>query len=398
MQPRRPIQRLAWAVAASSIAVWAVAVAATAGAPAMAFAAAGVAPCAAWTGGDQPPDPGGTGRNNVLSGVAVLSPCNAWAVGSFDPEQTLIVHWDGASWTQVPSPDPGIATTLSGVSAVSASDVWAVGQYYNAGAFHTLIVHWDGTSWTQVTSPNAPGSTQDNLVAVRASSATNAWAVGSYNNSSNASQTLILHWNGTTWAQVASPDPAQASGLTGVATTSASDAWVVGFDYTGTADQSLIVHWDGESWTQVTSPSPGSLYTSLSGVRATSPSNAWAVGGYSTGTPDRTLILHWDGSAWKQVPSPSPGGAAHDSDLSSVAATSANDAWAAGGYDTGTARRTFALHWDGSAWTQTATPDLGAATIGNGLNAVGASSAGNVWAVGSYSNGTVDQTLAIHCC
>jgi hypothetical protein len=54
-----------------------------------------------------------------------------------------------------------------------------VGQYYNAGAFQTLIVHWDGTAWTQVPSPNAPGSTQDNLVAVRATSATKAWAVGS---------------------------------------------------------------------------------------------------------------------------------------------------------------------------------------------------------------------------
>jgi hypothetical protein len=46
----------------------------------------------------------------------------------------------------------------------------------------------------------------------------------------------------------------------------------------------------------------------------------------------------------------------------------------------------------------TATPDLGDATIGHGLNAVGASSAGNVWAVGSYYNGTVNQALAIHCC
>jgi hypothetical protein len=330
--------------------------------------------------------------------VAVLSPCNAWAVGSFAPEQTLIVHWDGASWAQVTSPDPGIATTLSGVSAVSASDVWAVGQYFNAGAFHTLIVHWDGAAWTQVPSPNAPGSTQDDLVAVRAASATNAWAVGSYHNSSDVSQTLILHWNGTTWTQVASPSPAQSSSLTSVAATSASDAWAVGFYYTGTADQSMILHWDGASWTQVTSPSPGSLSTILSGVRATSPSNAWAVGSYTSGTPDRTLILHWNGSAWKQVTTPNPGGAAHDNDLSSIAATSANDAWAAGAYDTATGLRTVALHWDGSAWTQAATPDLGSSTIDTGLNAVGASSAGNVWAVGSYSNGTVNQTLAIHCC
>jgi len=56
------------------------------------------------------------------------------------------------------------------------------------------------------------------------------------------------------------------------------------------------------------------------------------------------------------------------------------------------------LHWDGSAWTQATTPDLGSSTIDTGLNAVGASSAGVVCAVGSYSNGTVNQTLAIHCC
>ena len=81
-----------------------------------------------------------------------------------------------------------------------------------------------------------------------------------------------------------------------------------------------------------------------------------------------------------------------------MAATSASDAWAVGFDYTGTADQSMIVHWDGTSWTQTATPDLGAATIGNGLNAVGASSAGNVWAVGSYYNGTVDQTLAIHCC
>jgi hypothetical protein len=33
------------------------------------------------------------------------------------------------------------------------------------------------------------------------------WAVGSYNNSSNVSQTLTLHWNGSAWKVVPSPDP-----------------------------------------------------------------------------------------------------------------------------------------------------------------------------------------------
>jgi hypothetical protein len=139
--------------------------------------------------------------------VAVLSPCNAWAVGDYDPTQTLIVHWDGAAWTQVPSPNPGTEAGLRAVAPVSPSNLWAVGEYNDGTTFRTLIVHWNGTAWTQVPSPNVSGSTNDLLVAVRATSATDAWAVGSYVNSNNVTQTLILHWNGSAWKQVKAPNP-----------------------------------------------------------------------------------------------------------------------------------------------------------------------------------------------
>ena len=400
MQPRRPIQRLAWAVAVSSITAAAVAGIAPAGAPAATIPAAGVAPCVAWTGGEQPPDPGGSVNNNTLWGVAVLSPCNAWAVGDYDPGQTLIVHWDGASWTQVPSPDPATPSRLFGVHALSASNVWAVGEYFDGSIDKTLIVHWDGSAWTQVPSPNVSGATQNVLKAVRGSSATNVWAVGYFVNSNNVDQTLILHWNGTSWKQVPSPDPsgpALDQELTSVASNSAQDAWAVGFYYTG-VDKSMILHWNGSSWKQVTSPNPGSQGTFLYGVRSTSASSAWAVGSAFNGTADKTLIVHWDGSAWKQVKTPNPGGATQNNDLNAVAATSATDAWAAGEYDTGAGTRTLALHWDGSAWTQVTTPNLGGSSIDDSFTSVGASSAGSVWAVGRYYNGAVDQTLAIHCC
>jgi hypothetical protein len=400
MQPRRPIQRLAWAVAVSSITAAAVAGFATAGAPAATIPAAGVAPCVAWTGGEQPPDPGGSVNNNSLWGVAVLSPCNAWAVGDYDPGQTLVVHWDGASWTQVPSPDPATPSRLFGVHALSASNVWAVGEYFDGSIYKTLIVHWNGSAWTQVPSPDVSGATQNVLKAVRGSSATNVWAVGYFVNSNNVDQTLILHWNGSAWKLVPSPDPsgpALDQELTSVASDSAQDAWAVGFYYTG-LDKSMILHWNGSSWKQVTSPNPGSQGTFLYGVRSTSASSAWAVGSDFNGTADKTLIVRWDGSAWKQMTSPNPGGATQNNDLSSVAVTSATDAWAVGDYDSGTGTRTLALHWDGSAWTQVTTPDLGGSSIDDSFTAVGATSASDVWAVGRYYNGSVDQTMAIHCC
>ena len=402
MRPRRSVPRLTAAVAASLLTAAAVAGAATARAPAATIPAAAVPPCVAWTGGEQPPDPAGDSQSNTLRGVAVLSPCNAWAVGYYNPEQTLITHWDGATWTQVPSPDPGTEDILYAVHALTASNAWAVGEYFDGTITKTLIVHWDGTSWTQMPSPNVNGANQNVLKAVRGTSATNVWAVGyTTSGSNNISQTLTEHWNGTSWTVVPSPDPSGPTldqELTGVSGSSASDAWAVGFYYNGSFDKSMILHWNGSSWKQVTSPSPGSQGTFLEGVRTTSASNAWAVGSSYNGTADKTVIVHWDGSAWKQVRSPNPGGTTQNSDLMSVAATTATDAWAVGSYGTGTGMRTLVLHWDGSAWQQTTTPNLGGATIDDALLAVGASTASNVWAVGGYYNGAVDQTMAIHCC
>jgi hypothetical protein len=46
----------------------------------------------------------------------------------------------------------------------------------------------------------------------------------------------------------------------------------------------------------------------LFGVAATSASNAWAVGFYETrGLADRTQILHRNGSTWRRAITPNPG-------------------------------------------------------------------------------------------
>ena len=117
-------------------------------------AAASAATCQAWTGGGQPPSTGN--GNNDLSSVTVVSACNAWAVGTdinSGLAQTLIEHWVGASWTVVPSPDPGNSdNTLSSVRALSANNAWAVGSTTSTSTGTTpLILHWDGAGWTQAT-------------------------------------------------------------------------------------------------------------------------------------------------------------------------------------------------------------------------------------------------------
>lgn len=80
-----------------------------------------------------------------------------------------------------------------------------------------------------------------------------------------------------------------------------TDAWAAGsFTNTTThAVETLALHWDGTSWSTLASPNPGgtsaTTYNALNGVIAKSATNAWAVGGYTKGT---TLVLRWNGTSW----------------------------------------------------------------------------------------------------
>jgi hypothetical protein len=360
-------------------------------------AAAFASSCQAWTGA-QPPSPG-TLENN-LNSVTMLSPCNVWAVGfdiSSGAFQTLIEHWNGSSWAQVDSPDPGSGNNfLNSVRAASPSSVWAVGSASNGTVSKTLIEHWNGTTWKTVPSPS-PGGSFNALNGVRVVSANDAWAVGAYAHGGTHKKTLILHWNGATWKQVASPSPGGSGNdnyLFAVATISHRDAWAVGEIVTSTGIQTLALHWNGTKWVHMASPSPGAA-SELFGVSTTSASNAWAVGEVTAGTAEQTLILHWNGRKWARVASPNPGGLAHDNTLDAVAATSTSSAWAVGSYQNGTSQSNIILYWNGRKWAHVNSPRPGTQ---NGLSGVAASSAGNVWAVGYFKISGPEQALALHCC
>jgi hypothetical protein len=134
-----------------------------------------------------------------------------------------------------------------------------------------------------VPNPDHKGS----FLAVAATSARNAWAVGQH----NLQSTMILHWNGIAWKQVPSPSPPGA--LLSAAVTSARNAWAVG---------TAILHWNGTAWKP---QAPGESFELLTGVAATSASNAWAVGYFCTAKCGQhtsvIVIVHWNGTAWKAV-------------------------------------------------------------------------------------------------
>ena len=115
------------------------------------------------------------------------------------------------------------------------------------------------------------------------------------------------------------------------------------------------------------------------GVSALSTSNAWAVGnGYLNGYY-RTRAEHWNGTAWSIKATPNVG--TNDLEqLESVAAISSNNVWAVGYSQLFSSYSTILMHWNGMKWKLVASPDPG---TDNRLYGIAALSSKNLWAVGS---------------
>ena len=262
------------------------------------------------------------GIGGYLFGVTALSPSNAWAVGRTNGYRTLIEYWTGTQWTTVPSPNDRHTQVdvLQGIAAVAPDDIWAVGYAgLNVGLPQvTLIEHWNGRTWSIVPSPNG-GSSLATLTSVTAISATDMWAVGNYfNMATNRHALLTEHWNGRAWSIVAAPGSGNDLVFTSITSADASHVWAVGYS-TGQGGN-LIEQWNGTQWSTVGPPGP---HVFLYGVAAYSATSTWAVGGGVT-----TVTEHWDGTRWTIVPSPN--GQLDYSQLSAVAMDSAQSAWAVG--------------------------------------------------------------------
>lgn len=323
---------------------------------------------------------------NVLTALAGASANDVWAVGSYGlvsdyaTTATLIAHWDGSTWSRIPSPNPDFrGSSLADVVAFSANDAWAVGTTYSMSLqAKTLILHWDGVAWSVVPSPNYSTGTGDpqmnHLTAISASAPDDIWATGYYNDSAQSYwRSLVLHWDGSAWSLV--PDPPNQltyNAPLDIVALSETDVWSAGFAFSGNGDYDnhpMVQHWDGEDWHLVQDATTDAT-ASLNGIDALYAENIWAVGSRAEpSNPNlyRTLIERWNGASWSVVPSPNMFNGEYNvsTELESVEALAPDDIWAVGSYYQGGGAHTgepawpFAIHYStGSCATATPIPTV----------------------------------------
>ena len=199
---------------------------------------------------------------------------------------------------------------------------------------------------------------------ITASSPSNVWAVGGIYAASDTGGPQALHYDGKKWAFTDTPQSVNFDGQNDASTSAPGNTWAT------RGDGNLLV-WKGSSWTDL-GPAP---VTYPGPIATSSPHLVYVAGTDATG---KRAIMKFNGTKWSKTTVKGVPSTAVIVDLT-VAGT---QGWAVAQWRNAKSYEVSAiLHTSGEAWTKQYV------THGKGLNyinAISASSATHVFAVGTH--------------
>jgi hypothetical protein len=276
----------------------------------------------------------------VTTALAVTGAASAWA---------LAATASSPSWHFVKHVHSGGSADFNAVVAVGKNGGWAFNGVSQPTAWKR-----SGGSWTQV---SFPGRSGEEVVAAGASSAANVWAF-----TDSGSGGRALRWNGSSWSAVRS----FGKQIGGAAVISATDVWVFGEPVSpGSALGSW--HYNGHTWAKVASGH------GLEGGSALSAGSIWAFAG--------TSVAHWNGHTWARtsvaalLPAKQE---LNDPAVVGIDAQSASSVYAIGsGNLEDEGGPTVVLHYNGHSWAKVAQGSFGVGT--SPLQQVASDGHGGLW-------------------
>jgi hypothetical protein len=194
----------------------------------------------------------------------------------------------------------------------------------------------------------------------------------------------VEQWNGVSWRWVPTTPPGihlLGDSLTAVSCPSTAFCMAAG---------SYFSRWNGSIWSSLPDVPAGGLKA----ISCTSATFCVAVGQQYVNCPScftQTLIEQWNGSTWSVVSSPNQGSGLANT-LNGVACSMPMRCQAVGTFSNGSLNQTLAEEWNGLAWIIVPSPDT-PPNVSQGLNSLSCAASTACMAVGSSANGPAQQTL-----
>ena len=290
-----------------------------------------------WTSGNSFP----TGANSLVGIGAV----DTAVVSTEDYNDTNMHHWNGTSWTSA-----NARNVAKGGQAAFGSQTAAVlaGGYPDSS---TITEVYDGTNWT---SGNTMNTGRGQISG--AGTQTDGLAFGGDKPPSEAAQTTIESWDGTSWAT--SPATlATARTRAGAGRNTASGTWVSGGIGPGGGGEGFdsveIYEKSTNSITAAAWASGGNMNTARAGLTGFGTQTAAIAANGDTYPPSSGRFSNaaeeYDGSSWTSISSTNSSTA-----YASASKLSSSGAGSVFGGEPVAARHEY---WNGSAWSEQTDPN-----------------------------------------
>jgi len=231
------------------------------------------------------PSPSPGAQQNILFGVAAISDSDVWAVGGTEDAtglwHTLTEHWNGSAWSVVNAVDAGQnGNQFYAVKALAPDNVYAAGQQAGSGfPNQALVEHWNGKSWSVISSPADSASALPLGLTATASSLA---VVGQQETDTAPYTTYVAA--GTPGSLSLQTTPNAGTGendLFAAATAADGTAWAVGWDIdttTGNHDP-LVLQGVNGVWSLVSTPAlTAGADSGFAAITAIPGGGLWAVG------------------------------------------------------------------------------------------------------------------------
>jgi hypothetical protein len=352
----------------------------------------------AWNGSSWSTAAAPTAAGVTLTNLSCPTASMCMAVGYKGSGQTaapVAELWNGSAWSMLSGAQaPGVSGALSDVSCSSATECMAVGEITSQSAVVSAL--WNGTSWTAEPIPSPPpggphGTSPQPATGVSAVSCApdgSCGAVGQYTTyGEQAGEDFMANWNGTAWSIQAGPAPGKvfSQAVNGISCTAAAACEAVGAGALG---------YSGQMWSGQTLPVPTSSALQGAALSSDSCTAADTCVGVGTsiandGDPAGIFADTYDGSAWTLKPIATPAGG-EQPQLDSVSCSSATACMAVGSYDNVAGISIpLTLSYDGTGWSQQATPAMTTTGTTSSLSAVSCSAPHACMAVGTDAGGVL---------
>jgi len=169
-----------------------------------------------------------------------------WAAGQQlgrFPDNGLVEHWDGHSWSVILVPPATTASVMfDAIAATTGDQVYVAGEADSPAGGRPVIETDQNGIWQTASLPASAGSIWTNLWGVTVAGDT-VWAVGTYvDPKTDNNNTLILRGTNGVWTVDAGPEPGSGSNILGGVTTIGGRPWAAGIYDDGGGELPLVEH------------------------------------------------------------------------------------------------------------------------------------------------------------